>query len=395
MRLRRLPPVHSPLRLEALLSGARALGSKGQGREAVLGWINTTFHPHSSILTDSGTTALTLAFRAAQRIRQGPVALPAYCCYDLATATDGAGVDVLLYDMDPFTLGPDWDSYERTLGRGATAVVVAHLYGHPVDLRQAQALADRSGAILIEDAAQGVGARYDNRPLGSFGGIAILSFGRGKGLTAGGGGALLVHSDDLIPAATEAGAAIQTQSPAGLMQLGKTAVQWAFARPSLYALPASLPFLGLGETIYRRPGKAAPLSRSSAAILSQAITDVQAEANRRRVNAARLAAAVAVGQAARLYQRVPVATSGDLRMPVHARAEQLREWRSKEASWLGIAPGYPRALADLGGFGNRIGNRDEPFLGARELSNRLCTLPTHGMLREGDLNALEHWLQSR
>ncbi len=52
-----------------------------------------------------------------------------------------------------------------------SAVVVAHLYGHPVDLRQAQALADAAGSILIEDAAQGVGARYDGRPLGSFGGI--------------------------------------------------------------------------------------------------------------------------------------------------------------------------------------------------------------------------------
>ena len=395
MRLRRLPPVHSPLRLKALLSGARAVTGTDEGRQAVLGWINTTFQPRSSLLTDSGTTALTLAFRAAQRIRRGPVALPAYCCYDLATATDGAGVDVLLYDIDPITLGPDWDSFERTLGRGATAVVVAHLYGHPIDLRQAQALADRSGAILIEDAAQGVGARYDNRPLGSFGGLAILSFGRGKGLTGGGGGALLVHSDDLMPAVREAGAIIETKGNAGLMHLGKTAVQWAFARPSLYALPASLPFLGLGETIYRRPGKAALMSRSSAAILSQTIPGIHLEANRRRVNAARLAAAVAVGQSARLYKRAPLGASGDLRMPVHAPAERLSEWRSTEASWLGIAPGYPRALADLEGFGNRLGNRDEPFSGARELSDRLCTLPTHGRLREGDLRALERWLQLR
>src|SRR4029434_8607789 len=111
----------------------------------------------------------------------------AYCCYDLATAADGAGADVLLYDLHPLTLGPDWRSFERTLARGATAAVVAHLYGHPVDLRQAQALADSAGSILIEDAAQGVGARYDGRPLGSFGGMSLLSFGRGKGLTGGGG----------------------------------------------------------------------------------------------------------------------------------------------------------------------------------------------------------------
>ena len=395
MRLRRLPPVYSPLRLKALFSGAQALAGMGEGKETVLGWISSTFQPRSSILTNSGTTAITLAVRAAQQIRRGPVALPAYCCYDLATAVDGAGVDVVLYDLDPLTLGPDWESYQRALGRGANAVVVAHLYGHPVDLRQAHALANQSGAILIEDAAQGIGARFDNRPVGSFGSMAILSFGRGKGLTGGGGGALLVHSDVLIGPVSEAGAIIGNQDAADLMLLGKTAVQWALARPSLYALPAALPVLGLGETIYRRPWKVATMSRSSMAILSQGIADIETEANRRRLNAARLASAVAIGQSARLYKRVPSASSGDLRFPVHAPSGRLREWRSEEASWLGIAPGYPRSLADLEGFGNKIRNREMSFSGARELSERLCTLPTHGMLREGDLKALEHWLQTR
>ncbi len=88
-------------------------------KEAVLSWIRASFHPQHAVLTDSGTTALTLAIRAAQRIRPGPVSLPAYCCYDLATAADGAGADVLLYDLDPLTLGPDWSSFERTLGRGS------------------------------------------------------------------------------------------------------------------------------------------------------------------------------------------------------------------------------------------------------------------------------------
>jgi len=381
------------LRLGALWAGVQALGGAGDAREAVIAWIRASFDPRLAILTDSGTTALTLAIRAAQRIHPGPVSLPAYCCYDLATAADGAAVDVLLYDLDPHTLGPDWNSFESTLNRGASAVVIAHLYGHPVDVHQAQALADSAGSILIEDAAQGVGARYDGHPLGSFGGMAILSFGRGKGLTGGGGGALLFHSDELVDAAMDAAAITDAPPKSGLAQLGKTLAQWALARPSLYAIPASVPFLGLGETVYRRPGKPAPMSRSSAAILSQSIPDIREEANRRRVNAARLATVVGLSEAARLYKRAPLAASGDLRMPVHALAERLGEWRSARASGLGIAPGYPRALSDLEGFG-RIGNPEMGFPGARELSHRLHTLPTHGMLADNDLDALEEWLQS-
>jgi len=80
-------------------------------------------------------------------------------------------------------------------------------------------------------------------------------------------------------------------------------------------------------------------------------------------------------------------------MPVHAQAERLGEWRSARASGLGIAPGYPRALSDLEGFG-RIVTLEMGFPGARELSHRLHTLPTHGMLADNDLDALEEWLQS-
>jgi hypothetical protein len=55
-------------------------------------------------------------------------------------------------------------------------------------------------------------------------------------------------------------------------------------------------------------------------------------------------------------------------------------------------PGYPWALADLRGFGGRVGNADWRFPGARTLAERLITLPTHSRLRERDLEALETWL---
>ncbi len=71
------------------------------------------------------------------------------------------------------------------------AVVLVHQYGIPVDLDRARALCDAHGAVVIEDAAQGAGAWWRHRRLGARGDLGILSFGRGKGMTAGGGGALL------------------------------------------------------------------------------------------------------------------------------------------------------------------------------------------------------------
>src|SRR5690606_25328323 len=100
----------------------------------------------------------TLALRLATAERGSRrIALPAYGCYDLATACDGAEVEVLLYDIDPETLGPDWTSLEWALAQGARTIVVAYLYGMPVDLGRVRSLAAAHQAVIIEDAAQGIG----------------------------------------------------------------------------------------------------------------------------------------------------------------------------------------------------------------------------------------------
>src|SRR5690606_30963020 len=142
---RRVPPVHSPLSLAALSRGVAAALSNPAWRAAraeIDQWVRETFDPRAWAWTDSGTTALTLALRLATAERGSRrIALPAYGCYDLATACDGAGVEVLLYDLDPETLGPDWDSLGWALREGARAIVVAYLYGMPVDLVRVRALA--------------------------------------------------------------------------------------------------------------------------------------------------------------------------------------------------------------------------------------------------------------
>ena len=75
-------------------------------------------------------SALRLAIEIASEGAEDPVvALPAYSCYDVATAAIGAGVKVVLYDIDPSTLGPDWESLEKAMQVEPVALVVAHLFG--------------------------------------------------------------------------------------------------------------------------------------------------------------------------------------------------------------------------------------------------------------------------
>jgi perosamine synthetase len=393
--LRRQLPAYSPLTLDAVMAGGAALlGGAGRSRagvsEAVAAWLGA----RALLATDSGTSALAVAIRGALAPRPGAaVALPAYCCYDVATAADGAGAAVLLYDLDPSTLAPDGDSLRRALSQGAAAVVVAHLYGVPVDLGWVAPLVAEAGAVLIEDAAQGAGAMLGGRPLGSSGSLAVLSFGRGKGITGGHGGALLAHDETGVRVVEEARATL-AGGVRGWSTLIAVAAQWALSRPALYALPAALPFVRLGETIYRTATPPARPSAVSTAVLSRTWPLAAAEAETRRRNAAELLRAVAAG-APLVPPRVPdAAVPGYLRLPLRAGVRARAMALEGDARALGVMPGYPLALCDLGGFAGRCANRESGFAGARALAASLCTLPTHSRLSAADVGRLCRWVRA-
>jgi len=393
MSLVRELPVYSPLSVGALGSGLRALAGGGAGARArVEDLIRRDYAPSGLLLTDSGTSALALALLgvAAKSQQQSPVALPAYCCYDIATAADTAGLPVLLYDLDPLTLGPDWASLDRTLARGARAVVVAHLFGVPVDLDRTRLACRNSGAVLVEDAAQGPGGRWRDRRLGVTGSLGILSFGRGKGVTGGGGGALLAND----AAGLEYMARVEERigpRARGLASWLSSAAQWALARRSVYGLPASLPFLGLGETRYRHPTPPSGMRAACAGILARSWALAKKENQARRERAARLCARLE----ARTELRVPTVPAGGeagfLRLPV-----VMGDRAAKEVSGLrdlGVMPGYPRALCDLPGFAERTIQTGEEFPGARSLARSLFTLPSHSRLSEAALTRIETWIE--
>jgi len=132
-------PVYSPLPWEAVRAGFRALWHPDAvTAPQVAELIRNRFSPRDLRLTDSGTSALALAIRwSLGSVAANPgqlVAVPAYGCYDLATAVLGAGARAVLYDLDPLTLGPDWDSLRLALKSGPSAVVAVSLW-HPLRFR--------------------------------------------------------------------------------------------------------------------------------------------------------------------------------------------------------------------------------------------------------------------
>lgn len=148
------------------------------------------------LATNTGTAALHLAVKLAG-VKPGDVVF----CSDMtfsATVNPVAyegGCPVFIdserdtWNMDPRALERAFDRYPH-----CRCVVAANLYGTPAKLDELRAVCDAYGAVLIEDAAESLGATYRGRQTGTFGRYNAISFNGNKIITTSGGGMLL--SDD-------------------------------------------------------------------------------------------------------------------------------------------------------------------------------------------------------
>jgi dTDP-4-amino-4,6-dideoxygalactose transaminase len=94
------------------------------------------------------------------------------------------------WNLDPDLLADSLATLRRE-GRTPAAVVAVDLYGQCADYDRIAELCAEYEVLLVEDAAEAIGATYHGRPAGSFGDIAVLSFNGNKMITTSGGGALL------------------------------------------------------------------------------------------------------------------------------------------------------------------------------------------------------------
>jgi hypothetical protein len=154
--------------------------------------------------------------------------------------------------------------------------------------------------------------------------------------------------------------------------------QWIFGRPWLYWIPALLPFLELGETIYRQPHPIGGISALAAGVVSRTLILVPDEIAHRRTTARQLRS--------RVTGVIHVSPAEDwepgwLRYPV-LLPRLAAELLSSKPRRAGVMRGYPQTLPDLGGFGARRLNPEEPLEGARILADRLVTFPTHHFVEQ-------------
>jgi len=146
---------------------------------------------------NSGTSAIQLALLACG-VRPGQnVLVPAFTCVATLNPIEQIGARPLLVDIEPDTFAMDPDQLSKALTPDAGAVIAVHLFGLPCRIDSIKSMTSRLGVPLIEDAALGLGGRVGDRPAGSFGDAAVLSFHPRKMIAAGEGGMVLTRSEEI------------------------------------------------------------------------------------------------------------------------------------------------------------------------------------------------------
>jgi dTDP-4-amino-4,6-dideoxygalactose transaminase len=143
----------------------------------------------------TGTSALHLAMLAAGIGPGDDVVTVPFTFAASVAAIEFAGARPVFVDIDPKTCCIDVDRIEAAVTPRTKAILPVHLYGQPADMDSILAIARRRGLIVIEDAAQAVGAEYRGRRAGSLGHLACFSFYPSKNLGACGEGGAVTTGD--------------------------------------------------------------------------------------------------------------------------------------------------------------------------------------------------------
>lgn len=146
----------------------------------------------------SGTFAIELALRTLSVERGDEVILAGYDYPGNFRAIEAIGARPVLVDIDAYNWNLDTRLLSAAISERTRAVLVSHLHGGLVPMRSVLEAVEPHHLAVVEDICQAPGAVVDGRLAGTWGDVAVLSFGGSKLLTAGRGGAIVSRRPDLL-----------------------------------------------------------------------------------------------------------------------------------------------------------------------------------------------------
>ena len=145
----------------------------------------------------NGSSALDIAIAALGIGIGDEVILPTFTIISCASSIVRAGATPVIVDAENDTWNMDTDQIEALITDKTVAIMMVHIYGHPVDVDKVLKIAEKYHLAVIEDSAELIGAEYKERKCGSFGDISTFSFYPNKHITTGEGGMVVTNDKSL------------------------------------------------------------------------------------------------------------------------------------------------------------------------------------------------------
>jgi len=390
MRIQRtIPPAAAPLYWRDFWYGLGGIFSGEKSVEKFEEEIRNYFGMKYVFTVSSGKAALALILSGLKSLSpKREVIIPAYTCFSVPSAIVKAGLKVKLCDIDPSTLDFDYKSLEKAVNENTLCVIPNHLFGVPSDLDRIQSLCRFRGIYVIEDAAQAMGSVYKGSKLGTIGDVGFFSFGRGKNITCGSGGVILTHSMQIAMAVEKEFSKLEKPGLVeGVKEFLSLLLMKIFIHPALYWFPDGLPFLKLGETIFYRDFPIKKLSGLKGASMRKWKERLERSQQERTKNGSYFIKSL----------RANTLRGGELpylRLPVLVESVEKRDriYSLSRERGLGLSFMYPTAINEIKEI--KADFEGEAFPAAKEIAERLLTIPVHGLLSDRDKIAITELVNS-
>lgn len=166
---------------------------EGTALAEVKSWFKKYFDFKDVFLFNSGRSALYTILQSFGIGETDEVLIQAFTCVAVPDPVIWAGAVPIYVDVDE-TLNIDPTLLENYITKKTRAIIVQHTFGIPAKMEMIKKIAQKYNLVLIEDCAHALGAKINEKPVGTFGDAAILSFGRDKVISSVFGGMAVINS---------------------------------------------------------------------------------------------------------------------------------------------------------------------------------------------------------
>lgn len=376
-----LPPVASLIDFESLFHGFIGIFRPRFYSEKFDRELSQEFGVRRVFKVSSGKAAMTIVLRALRQLapERNEVVVPAYTCYSVPSAILKAGLVPVPCDVKVGEFNFDPVELVRLVGERTLCVIPCHLFGMPADVAAVKSVCREKHVFLVEDAAQAMGVESDSGvKLGTQGDVGFFSLGRGKNVTCGSGGIILTSTEEIAAKlAAEYDLLGESSLFSNVLSYLKVILQNWFVRPFLFWIPAGIPSLKIGETLFYSDFPIKRMSGSASGLMWNWRKRLALSNHVRRSNSAFFAKRLGMREAA--DGSVPF-----LRFPVLTNSRTQKDWLMSrpEARELGLSGMYPKGIDSVVEIKSLLGGRICPA--ARDVADRLVTIPTHDFLTDDD-----------